>query len=112
MCCCAGFSGSDLYNASLCLMAELKTYKVVALSVGGRGKRIFNSGDKVTENDFVPGVADQLVDRGYLVLLKDKVTGEVPELKSDEREVEYKREPEVESEEVEQPKKPKGKKKN
>lgn len=89
-------------------MAELKTYKVIALSVGGRGKRIFSAGDKVTELDFQPGVADQLVDRGYLQPLKEKVEGVKNDYLSDERDVQYVREPE--QDEAEEPvKKKKGK---
>ncbi len=44
----------------------MKTYKVIALSVGGLGKKIFNSGDEVNENNFIAGRAEQLVDQGFL----------------------------------------------
>lgn len=94
-------------------MAVLKTYKVIALSVGGRGKRIFNSGDTVTENDFLPGLSEQLVQRGYLVPVDKKVEGPVNEYLSEEREPEYTRNNEDESEqETVKEKKPKGKRKN
>lgn len=44
----------------------MKSYKVIALSVGGLNNKIFNSGDKVFENNFYPGRADQLVGSGFL----------------------------------------------
>lgn len=44
----------------------MKSYKVIALSVGGLNNKIFNSGDEVFENNFHPGRADQLVVSGFL----------------------------------------------
>lgn len=75
-------------------MADLKTYKVVALTVGGRGKKIFSAGDQVNENDFAPGVADQLVHQGYLKLSDETIAGPENEFHSEERDVEYTREDE------------------
>lgn len=45
---------------------EMKTYKVIALSVGALNNKIFNSGDIVKENAFLPGRADQLVKEKFL----------------------------------------------
>ena|ERR1700761_610002 len=44
----------------------LKKYKVIALSVGGLNKKIFNSGDIVSEDNFYEGRADKLVAAGFL----------------------------------------------
>lgn len=41
-------------------------YKVIALSVGGKGNKIFNSGDTVTELNFPEGNAAKLVEEGFL----------------------------------------------
>lgn len=41
-------------------------YIVIALSVGGAGKRIFHAGDVVTERDFPEGQAPELVEKGFL----------------------------------------------
>lgn len=45
----------------------MRKFKVVALSVGaGKGKKIYNSGDIVTENNFPAGIADDLVKKKFL----------------------------------------------
>lgn len=44
----------------------MKKYKVIALSVGGRGNRIFHSGDEVLESNFPDGNAAELVRGGFL----------------------------------------------
>lgn len=44
----------------------MKKYKVIALSVGGLGNKIFNAGDIVLESNFIPGRADELVKQGFL----------------------------------------------
>lgn len=49
----------------------MKSYKVIALSVGGLNNKIFNSGDEVFENNFHPGRADQLVVSGFLKEIKE-----------------------------------------
>lgn len=43
----------------------MKKYKVIPMYVSGTKKRIFTSGDIVTEEDF-PGNADELERKGYL----------------------------------------------
>jgi len=47
----------------------MPNYKVIALSVGGKGNKIFNSGDTVTELNFPEGNAAKLVEEGFLELL-------------------------------------------
>lgn len=44
----------------------MKKYKVIALSVGGAGKQIFQTGDVVTEKSFDPGRAEELRKAGFL----------------------------------------------
>ncbi len=44
----------------------MANYKVIALSVGGKGNKIFNSGDIVTELNFPEGNAAKLVEEGFL----------------------------------------------
>lgn len=43
-----------------------KTYKVIALSVGGSSNKVFHSGDIVEEGNFPPGNAEALVKNGFL----------------------------------------------
>lgn len=45
-------------------------FKVIALSVGGSGNKIFRLGDTVTENQFPKGNAEILVAKGFLELVK------------------------------------------
>lgn len=44
----------------------MRKFIVIALSVGGLGNKIFNSGDVVSETDFAEGSVDRLVELGYL----------------------------------------------
>lgn len=53
-------------------MAKQKTYRVIALSVGGLSNKIFESGDVVTEDNFLPGRAAELVAQQFLVELSDE----------------------------------------
>ncbi len=46
-------------------------YKVVALSVGGLNKKIYNSGDIVTAENFPSGNAELLVKGGFLEEIKE-----------------------------------------
>jgi hypothetical protein len=48
-------------------------YKVIALSVSGRGNKIFRAGDIVTENNFPEGNAARLVHEGFI-----KPVGKLP----------------------------------
>lgn len=45
----------------------MKKYIVKSLAVHGRGKKIFTNGDKVTEANFPPGNAEELVKQGHLI---------------------------------------------
>lgn len=47
----------------------MKQYRVKSLSVGGRGNKIFRTGDVVNENQFPEGVADKHVVSGHLELI-------------------------------------------
>jgi hypothetical protein len=47
-------------------------YKVIALSVGGRGNKIFSSGDIVSEEKFPVGTIDSLVKGGYIEPIGEK----------------------------------------
>lgn len=49
----------------------MKQYKVIALSVGGKANKIFSAGDTVTEDQFIPGRADELVTQGFLRSIGD-----------------------------------------
>jgi len=54
-------------------------YKVIALSVSGKGKKIFSAGDVVSENDFPTGSIQSLLKGGYIQLIeKAKVVSEKP----------------------------------
>lgn len=53
-------------------------YKVVALSVGGLNKKIYNSGDIVTSDNFPAGNAELLVKGGFLEEIKEKVKTDKP----------------------------------
>ena len=55
----------------------MKSYTVIALSVGGLGKKIFNSGDTVYEDNFIPGREEELVKQGFL---KPNHSNVMPEL--------------------------------
>jgi len=48
---------------------HIKKYKVKALSIGGRGNRIFNHGEIVKQTDFQHGHAESLVASGHLMPL-------------------------------------------
>ena len=41
-------------------------YKVKALHISGIGKKMYHSGDNVTDKDFPEGKAEELLENGYL----------------------------------------------
>jgi hypothetical protein len=47
------------------------TYEVIALSVGGKGNKIFKFGETVTEAQFPNGNAAELVEKGFLKAVKE-----------------------------------------
>lgn len=49
-----------------------KEYIVVALSVGGRNNKIFKNGEKVKASNFHDGIAEQLVEGGFLKPVQEK----------------------------------------
>lgn len=66
-----------------------RSFKVIALSVGGLGNRIFNSGDEVFENNFPEGHADELMRGGFLEEIKEPEEKK-PVIKSDSKPVKKK----------------------
>jgi hypothetical protein len=58
----------------------MKTYKVIALSVGASGNKIFHSGDTVPENAWPRGTAAELVAKGFLREITDEVAPAPPAL--------------------------------
>jgi len=61
----------------------MRHYKVIALSVGGRANKIFSAGDTVTEENFIPGRAEELVRQGFLKPIEE-TSEPVKEIPSDE----------------------------
>jgi len=70
-------------------------YKVIALSVGGLGNKVFSCGDIVTDENFEINTSEKLVAGGFLEPIENKEitieTYSTKELKSmlDEKGVEY-----------------------
>lgn len=52
-------------------------YKVIALSLGGRGKKIYDSGDIITQEQ-VNAPVEELVKKGFLVLHEEGEVEEAP----------------------------------
>lgn len=48
-------------------------YIVICLSVGGIGKKIYRSGDKVSSANFPPGTSEQLREQGFLKIDEEKM---------------------------------------
>jgi len=44
----------------------MRKFKVIALSVSGKGKKIYSSGDEVLESGFPDGIVDDLVKGKYI----------------------------------------------
>jgi len=47
-------------------------YKVIALSVGGKGSKIYHSNDIVTDECWAPGRAQELEQQGFLKMLPEE----------------------------------------
>jgi ribosomal protein L6P/L9E len=58
-------------------------YKVKALTVGGKGKKIFKSGQTVTDRDFPPGNAELMVAQGFLTKMDTDTSSASLELEED-----------------------------
>lgn len=56
----------------------MKSYRVIALSCGGHGNKIYKSGDVVKEGSFPPGRAEELVKKKFLELIVGGEKTEVP----------------------------------
>lgn len=59
----------------------MKKYKVIPLSMGGLGNKIFNAGDIVTEANFPKGNVSQLENDGFLEEIKEKKSSKKDEKK-------------------------------
>lgn len=64
-------------------------YKVIALSVGGKNNKVFNSGEIVNDKNFHEGRAEELVRKGFLErsvkeIVIDPVKEVEKEIKEDE----------------------------
>jgi hypothetical protein len=68
----------------------MKTFKVIALSVGADSNKIFRAGEIVSADAWQPGRAEELVKQGFLepcdevedpapVIIEEEVKAEVPE---------------------------------
>lgn len=60
-------------------------YRVIALSVGGRGNKIFSAGDIVTAENFPPGNCPELVEKGFLEPILEPKFEKVPEKEPDKQ---------------------------
>lgn len=56
----------------------MRTFKVIALSCSGRGKKIYSSGDIVKENGFPDDTVDELVKGKFIVEVKAKAKAQGP----------------------------------
>ncbi len=55
----------------------MKKYKVISLTVGGLGNKIFHSGDTVTESNFPQGNAIKLEEQGFIKEIVEEKTKKV-----------------------------------
>jgi hypothetical protein len=51
----------------------MRSAKVIALHIGGRGNKIFNYGDIVTEKNFPEGNFDRLIEQKFISELVDEI---------------------------------------
>lgn len=64
-------------------MSKLRKFQVIADTCAGKGNKIFNGGEIVSETDFIPGRADVLVKRRFLKEINPDVKLEVsPEMQN------------------------------
>lgn len=54
-------------------------YKVIALSVGGLGNKVFKLNDEVSDSNFPKGHAEELVKKGFLKMIEEPKM-EVPKI--------------------------------
>ncbi len=48
----------------------MRTFKVIALSCSGKGKKIYSSKDIVNEDGFPEGTCDELIEKGFIKEIK------------------------------------------
>lgn len=91
----------------------MRTFKVITSSVGGTNNKIYQGGDEVTEDNFPPGNADQLVAQGFLFETKnaDQVAAEEKKNKQEELEAAKSQEEKLANEKADSEAKAKGNKK-
>lgn len=71
----------------------MRTFKVIALSCSGKGKRIYSSGDVVDESGFPEGTIEELIAGNFIIQIQ-KNEIELPE-KTEAKKVEKKAKKEV-----------------
>lgn len=57
----------------------MRTFKVIALSVSGKGKKIYSAGDVIGEDGFPIGSIDSLTSGGYIEEIKVEKKAKVSE---------------------------------
>jgi len=67
----------------------MANYKVIALSVGGKGNKIYKSGDVVTEKHFPDGNINSLIKGGFLQPCDEESKMNVPVTEPEQPEVNY-----------------------
>ena len=72
----------------------MRTFKVIALSVSGKGKKIYSAGDVIGEDGFPIGSIDSLTSGGYIEEIKVEKKAKVLDIE----------EPTIEYEVAEKPK--------
>lgn len=65
----------------------MRTFKVIALSVSGKGKKVYSAGQEIDENGFPDGSIDSLINGKYIEeikVVKAAKVAEIEESKIDE----------------------------
>lgn len=65
----------------------MRTFKVIALSVSGKGKKIYSAGDVIGEDGFPIGSIDSLTSGGYIEEIKVEKKAKVLDESKDESEL-------------------------
>lgn len=58
----------------------MRTFKVIALSVSGKGKKIYSAGDIIGEDGFPIGSIDSLTSGGYIEEIKVEKKAKISEI--------------------------------
>ncbi len=54
----------------------MRTFKVIALSCSGKGKKIYSAQEVVNEDGFPEGTCDELVEKGFIEEIKKPMINE------------------------------------